>query len=502
MPRFPCRLTFGVALLLLLAACTSVSAPAPSPVASSVSALQQTAAFPSPLLVDLTDTMPGPQRGLRVRPVDPATLADRPGFVSLDIGHHYVRAVSPDGQTMAAIIWPSAANNRGGVLHLIDLASWTDRATGVTFDDYVAGLLFSPDGRALYWAGGTRHDAAHGIPADLVLDRYDIASGNRRTVATFPASFTPGYLPTAARFIRSGARLALYGVPTDSNNLAEGAPHLMLIDLIGGGIATDLRLDGVKAGQFRESQAGTSDPFYSLFSPGLAWDTARERLYIAHADGDAITVVDLADGTVIAQQEVRPRTSLAGRVAAWLMPRVAAKGGPSTDRWAVLSNDGARLFVIGQHAEPTQQPNGQWRETMTPTGLQVIETRDLREVAHLDVPANAMMLSPDGRRLILHTYRDDSSGAASGGGTRHQLTVVDPERLIELDQVAVGGALSLYGFSADGRYAYLSDAASGGGTRSRTIVRVFDLDRRLFVAERTLDGPFADLLIPSSDSAH
>ncbi|MGI8689554.1 MAG: YncE family protein, partial [Thermomicrobiales bacterium] len=270
-----------------------------------------------------------------------------------------------------------------------------------------------------------------------------------------------------------------------------------------GGIATDLRLDGVKAGQFRESQMGTSDPFYSLFSPGLAWDTARERLYIAHADGDAITVVDLAGGTVIAQQEVRPRTSLARRVAAWLMPRVAAKGGPSTDRWAVLSNDGARLFVIGQHAEPTQQPDGRWRETMTPTGLQVIETRDLREVAHLDVPANEMMLSPDGRRLILHTYRDDGRGTVSGGsGTRHQLAVVDPDRLVELDHADVGGALSLHGFSADGRYAYLSDAASGGGTRSRTIVRVFDLERRRFVAERALDGPFADLLTSSNDSAH
>jgi len=501
MLRFPCRLTFCATLLALLAACMSESASAPSPTTSTVPSAQQAAASPSPLLVNLTDSAPGSQQALRVRPVDPATLADQPGFASLDFGHHYVRAVSPDGRTMAVIIWPSGANS-GGVLHLIDLASWTDRATGVRFDDSVAGLLFSPDGRALYWSGGTRHDAAHGIPADFVLYRYDIASGDRRTVATFPASFTPGYLSTAARFTRSGARLALYGVPTDSNNLAEGAPHLMIVDLIGGGIATDLRLDGVKAGQFRESQAGGSNPFYALFSPGLAWDPARERLYIAHADGDAITVVDLAGGTIIAQQEIRPRTSLAGRVVGWLMPHVAAKGGPSTDRWAVLSNDGARLFVIGQHAEPTQQPDGQWRESMTPTGLQVIETRDLREVAHLDVPANAMMLSPDGRRLILPTDRDDGSGAASGGGTRHQLTVVDAERLIELDQVAVGGALSLYGFSADGRYAYLSDAASGGGTQSRTIVRVFDLERRLFVAERALDGPFADLLTSSNDSAH
>lgn len=502
MPRFPCRVTFGVALLLLLAACTSASAPAPSPVASSVSAPQQTAAFPSPVLVDLPDTAPRPQQSLRARPVGPATLADQPGFAPLDFGHHYVRAVSPDGRTMAAILWPSGANT-SGVLHLINLASWTDRATGVTFDDYVAGLLFSPDGGALYWSSGTRHDAAHGIPADFVLDRYDIASGNRRTVTTFPASFTPGYLPTAARFVRSGARLALYGVPTDSNNLAEGAPHLMIVDLIGSGIATDLRLDGVKAGQFRESRAGTSDPFYALFSPGLAWDTARERLYIAHADGDAITVVDLAGGTIIMQQEIRPQTSLTGRIAGWLMPRVAAKGGPSTDRWAALSNDGARLFVIGQHAEPTQQPDGQWRETMTPTGLQVIETRDLRAVAHLDLPANAMMLSPDGRRLILPTDRDDGSGAASGGGgIRHQLVVVDPERLVELDRMDVGGAASLHGFSADGRYAYLSDTASGGGTRSQTIVRVLDLDQRRFVAERTLDGPVADLLTPSNDSAH
>ncbi len=62
--------------------------------------------------------------------------------------------------------------------------------------------------------------------------------------------------------------------------------------------------------------------------------------------------------------------------------------------------------------------------------------------------------------------------------------------------------MSLHGFSADGRYAYLSDAASGGETQSRTIVRVLDLERRLFVAERTLDGPFVDLIMPPNDSAH
>lgn len=305
----------------------------------------------------------------------------------------------------------------------------------------------------------------------------------------FPTSFMPGSLVTSARFLHSGARLAIYGIPTDPDNLAEDVPHLLIVDLASERLAADLRLNGVKAGQFRES-----GPLYAMFSPGLAWDLARERLYIAHADVDAFTVVDLAGGTVLRQTAVQSHTSVIGRIAGWLMPSVAAKGGPTTNRWATLSTDGMRLFVIGQQSIPTQSTNSQWQISTTPTGLQVIDTETLHEVRRLDLPADAMMLSPDGRQLLLDTFRDDRADRT------HTLVILDAERLTELGRSDFDAAFMLDGFSRDGRYVYLHQTANVGG--DHVTVRVFDLQARRVVVERALDGYFAEVLAPRSDPTH
>src|SRR3990170_2512481 len=54
---------------------------------------------------------------LRARPVDPTTLEDIPGFTPLELGHHYRALLSPDGRTLATIVWPSGSTHTGGVLH-------------------------------------------------------------------------------------------------------------------------------------------------------------------------------------------------------------------------------------------------------------------------------------------------------------------------------------------------------------------------------------------------
>jgi len=497
------RLMFGAALTVLLAACTTASAPvasptsvaedrsAPTPLASAA-VLQQTTAPPL-LLVDLNHASPGQVSGLRMRPVDPATLADVPGIAPLDFAHHYVQTVSPDGRTMAAIIWPSGSSNAGGMLHLIDLPSWTDTTTRVTFDDYVAGLVFSPDGQALYWAASTRHDAAHGIGQEYALYRYDLTRGAPHEVTRFPSTFTPGFLPTSARFLRSGAQFAIYGVPTDTNNLAEDVPYVLIVDLVTERVAADVRLDGVKAGQFQENAPGTSGERYQMFTPGLAWDRTSDRLFVVHADVDAVTVVDLIGGVILARSAVQPQSSVLGRVTNWLMPSVAAKGGPTTSRTVALSNDGNRLYAIGQRTEIVKQPNGQARERTIPLGLQVIDTGNLTELRHLDLSANDMALSPDGQRLLVHTFHDDDTGTAStGSGAKHALVVLDAERLTERGQVGLNTAFSLAGFSPDGRFAYLYQSINTG--TNRVFVKGFDLQTQRFAAERTLDGYFADLL--------
>src|SRR5712691_8959596 len=120
----------------------------------------QAAAVRAPLLADLA----GASGPVRVRPVDPATLADVPGLAPIELGHHYTYRLSPDGHTLAVISWPNGGSNAGAQLLLIDLSTWTARSTGVDINDSVLGPFYSPDGAALWWAGPGWHDRAHAMP--------------------------------------------------------------------------------------------------------------------------------------------------------------------------------------------------------------------------------------------------------------------------------------------------------------------------------------------------
>src|SRR5258708_19868108 len=88
----------------------------------------QTAPVRAPLLADLA----APQGPIRLRPVDPATLADVPDLAPIEVGHHYNQAVSPDGRTLAVISWPSGSNNAGRSLPLIHLAPSTTHPPRLT----------------------------------------------------------------------------------------------------------------------------------------------------------------------------------------------------------------------------------------------------------------------------------------------------------------------------------------------------------------------------------
>lgn len=79
---------------------------------------------------------------LRARPVDPTTLEDIPGFTPLELGHHYRALLSPDGRTLATIVWPGSTST-GGVLHFVDPLEWTVRTTGVQINGATTWLEWS-----------------------------------------------------------------------------------------------------------------------------------------------------------------------------------------------------------------------------------------------------------------------------------------------------------------------------------------------------------------------
>jgi hypothetical protein len=411
--------------------------------------------------------------GLLARPIDSATLADLPDHTPLDVGHHYIYAISPDHKTLAMITWPSGSNNAGGALRLIDLNSWTETPTDVGIDDYVGDLTFSADGKRLYWAKPTVRDPAHGLPRDFRLYQYDLDNHELSTIAQLPTSF----MPWSQRL--SSGNLAIFGIPTDVNNLAEDAPHILIINPERRRTVVDVRLDGVKAGQFYEQTiSATSTPNggsgqYVMYHPGLAWDLKRSLLYVVSPNEDKVMLVDLAKGVINEQTPIRRSQSFLEQITDLLLPVAQAKGGPEITTRATLNPNGDRLYVFSQELE-----DGLLRRAK----LQVIATNGMREISYLDELLTDFALTPNGRSVLIVKGEIVNSHGFDMLVNR-DVYVLDAETLQEHTHLRVNQAdqLGLDGFSPDGRYAYLQGSSAqwieGSGWRDwQTTWQLLDLN--------------------------
>ena len=157
----------------LIAGCSSPPDACSEHVASST-----TSTSPSLLLIETREGY-----GQQVRPVDPVSLEALPGYEPIDFSRRYDHVVSPDGQMLAAMLHPDdSPGNPGWQLRVIDLGSWTDKVIDLDVNQRSKGLVFSPDGKAIYWAQPTGQDPAHGIPVEYELYRYEVASGSLGSV--------------------------------------------------------------------------------------------------------------------------------------------------------------------------------------------------------------------------------------------------------------------------------------------------------------------------------
>lgn len=477
-----------LAIVLFLASCAVLEPAAPG---AKQTATPEATATPVGLGLVTVDDEAGTLRG---RAVDPLTLADLPGKDAVDFGHHFTSALSPDGGTMAVMAWPAGSHSQGGALRLVDLSSWAVTETGVTVDGYASSLHFSQGGRFLYWAKADLRDTAHGIPRDYRLYRYWMDGTQATAVAELPAAFTPQEMGLAA-----GGRLAIYGIPTDANNLAQGPPRVLLVDVATGEMAAEIVLEGVTAGQYEVEAAAEGEAPYRMVQPALAWDGARSLLYVVHGDEEKVTVVDLEEGAVRRQAEVRPRASLPERIVGWGARTAEGKVLPAAEKEAALSPDGRRLYVTGVRREmrPDWIERG-WPYDEAPLGVQVIDTERLTEVGRLDLPLTDVALSPDGRWLLAAGAYSVPAENGESERVAHGVYVVDAESMDVTAHLLAEQEVYLRGFSQDGDYAYVSTATSewldGRHTNWRTTLHVLDLDAGTVATGREFRGSFLDVV--------
>ncbi|HEU0296872.1 MAG TPA: hypothetical protein VFR47_29310 [Anaerolineales bacterium] len=428
--------------------------------------------------------------GLQARPVDPATLADLPGYAPIDFGHNYTYAVSPDRKMLAVITWLSDSN-AGGALRLIDLNTWTDMPVELRIDDYAGELTFDADGKTLYWAIPAVRHPAHGMPRDYQLYRYDLDSRQLSISTQLPSSF----IPRSQRL--SLGNVAIFGIPTDANNLAEDGPHLLIINTAENRILSDVRLEGVKAGQFHEPalNATPSVPVgswqYVSYSPGPAWDLRRNLLYVVHADNDKVTVIDLADGTLLKQTQIRPQQPFLEWISDSLAPAAEAKGGPWLEARVIVSRDGEQLYVLSQKNE---------MDLLKASDLRVIATNGMREIGHIDELLTDFALTPDGKSLLVAKGEIDKSYGFDMMVNR-DIYILDAETLQERIHVRIDQVDQLWfdGFSPDGRYAYLRGSSAqwveGSGWRNwRTTWQLLDLNSYHLISAGASSSMYGALL--------
>ena len=354
-------------------------------------------------------------RRLNISPVDPTTLEPLPGYEPISLGHHYTHAFSPNGQTMAVITWPVEGGGAGwgGKLYLIDLADWTMTDTGVEIEQNTRTLLYAADGKVLYWTLATSIHPAHGMQRDYELYRFDLEGGSQETIAEFPSSFSPSDL----RSFHAGTRLAIWGPSVDPNNIVDGPPRMIIVDLQQDQIVTDIEIPNVRAGQYQETDGGTVS--YRIFRPGLAWDLDRSLLYIAHADEERITVIDLDEGAIKLQADIAQPQSAIDRFIDWIAPSASAKSNQTTSRFAFLSSDGARLYVAGSHESFIESDDGGIVRT-DETDLVIVDTVDITEIGRMNL-GTVVNMQPtlDNRYLVVRSYERVAST------TGHRLTKLD-----------------------------------------------------------------------------
>ncbi|MEW9031940.1 MAG: hypothetical protein AB2404_04330 [Planifilum fimeticola] len=411
----------------------------------------------------------GEEEELKLKPVDPITLEDLPGYKPVRAGTHFDRAVSPDGGKLALVAWPSS-DFEEGVLRIIDLKRWEERTADFTLRGPVEGFAFASDGETLYWLMPDREDPSLGLPGEFGLYHFGLRDRKPTRIARLPRSFEPREM-----VILAGGDLAVYGVIKEKENRGG---RVYTFDPMSGNIRSQVSLKGVKDETVHLT--GQADPpVIESHKPAIAWDLRKEMLYIVGGEPERVIQVDLGQGKVIRNQTVRYRSPLWEKIFYRLFPEAEAKWMSGTFRHAQLSPDGRRLFVTGRKDDVVED-SGEWTQKSEYFGLGVIDLETF-EGRRLDLDAEMIKLSPDGGRLLLAGPWSEERGD-QGPEKRGGLVIVDAERIRVLGRLGSGVNFEPVGFSPDVRHAYVM---TGEG------VKVLDLETRRILSER--DG--VELLI-------
>jgi DNA-binding beta-propeller fold protein YncE len=436
-------------------------------------------------------------------PLHPESAEDLSGYVPIDIGHHYDAAVSPDGGLLAIARGPTQEGN-SRIFEVIDLETWEVRG----FEGAPRGLsvaAWDPGGARVYAQGADCSEPLSegrcGSPWIRQLWAISVDSGAVELLAAHD------FWITSTHVAPDGERLYALAHRTDvcCGIGIEEPPFVAVIEAKSGKVLGEIPLPEVITGQRWETLLDDQPEYNILRTPGVALAPGGDRLYIAHAGEDRVTVVNLERLTVEQVADVSPPRSALSRLGTWLaghlVSRAEAKSALYQRKQATVSPDGGYLYITGSADLPCHE-QADFACTSHPLGLSIVDTESMR-VLQREPDVSSFTLTPDGRRLLaigfLRDYLTEEEDRTVGYG----LKILDAETLDRIAHIWPGAVVSVGAVSPDGRYAYLLSNGDGREVRADDPRRcetdcrritVVDIEAGQAIATRMMDGTTIDLI--------
>jgi hypothetical protein len=303
-------------------------------------------------------------------------------------------AVEGTGQVCEPMAYGTSCYTQAEMLHLVNLTTPQEVTATLPAQGWVNLAAFSPDSNRLALVDNQKQGST--------LLYFDAENGT--ILASQPLSIRASLIA----FRPGENQLVVYGRPLGPNPGMEkpGNPHVMLLDLPDLKIVWDRELSGILSGFWCDTNCGGSveKSTFAIWFPFAVVTPDGSTLYVAHADQDSLTSVDLHARTVkvtnlkAASSWLEQLLSLSTQVA-------YAKGNENgTNLQGILSSDGQHLYLLSQSFHSTLGADGNWTSDTSYGGLKVIDVKSGHILRHLDTHATELQISPDGDYLYLMNW--------------------------------------------------------------------------------------------------
>lgn len=405
----------GLCLGVVLTAC-SPATPATTSLPPSPSSLPQPMLMPTaPTAISVTalpSVTAAPESSVilgldKYRLIDLTTGKDVPGFPLLN---STVVARSADGMRMAAIEsrGESCESSGGGTacypgvsaLKIIDMQTWRTVSTTLESGGWAWSFTFSPDAARVAFA--LNQDTSSNI---LLVDARTAQLVAQRALA---------YRPSLLNFAQDGKTLVVYGQPlSDKEGVTQPPPpRIALLDAATLEPQWEQTLPEIVSGSWciETCQEQEGQQLSAYWNPAVIPSKDGRQLYIIHADAEKLTTVDFAARTI--------RTTAIQTARSWFDDFLAlsadvaeAKGGANgVYKYAVLSPDGTKLYVIASTMTSARSAdNSFWDTTYRVSDLEVIDVQSglklaARTMSNRDEVSeylHEINLTPDGAHILV-----------------------------------------------------------------------------------------------------